>query len=159
MFCSRCVSAAPGFRAIDGVTFAYLFIGGLGIILYLPRPRLAFGGRAGRRAGVRVRRRRERAAAAHRADHQPGLSAARAAGCCRARSIARHGAGARSRASRRALIALGRDQVALLELYVLAGFVLAHWLDGAGKLARLRASIEPLIAGGIAGLVHHRRCR
>ena len=28
------VSAAPGFRAVDGVTFAYLFLGGLGIILY-----------------------------------------------------------------------------------------------------------------------------
>src|SRR5882757_3777640 len=27
-------SAAPGFRANDAVTFAYLFIGGLGIILY-----------------------------------------------------------------------------------------------------------------------------
>src|SRR6478736_558484 len=28
------VSAAPGFRANDAVTFAYLFVGGLGIILY-----------------------------------------------------------------------------------------------------------------------------
>ena len=28
------VSAAPGFVAIDGVSFAYLFLGGLGIILY-----------------------------------------------------------------------------------------------------------------------------
>ena len=46
---------------------------------------------------------------------------------------------------------LGRDQVALLEVYVLAGFVLWHWLDGDGRAARLRASIKPLIAGGIAG--------
>src|SRR6185312_11816799 len=28
------VSAAPGFRATDGVTFAYLFVGGLAIIMY-----------------------------------------------------------------------------------------------------------------------------
>src|SRR3954468_24873097 len=28
------VSSAPGFRAIDGVTFAYLFAGGLAIVLY-----------------------------------------------------------------------------------------------------------------------------
>jgi len=28
------VSASPSFRAIDGITFAYLFIGGLGIILF-----------------------------------------------------------------------------------------------------------------------------
>src|SRR2546423_1799791 len=49
-----------------------------------------------------------------------------------------------------AFIALGRDQVALLELYVLAGFVLAHWC-GAGFRARLRASAKPLAAGAIAG--------
>ena len=29
-----CVSAAPGIQANDAVTFAYLFLGGLGIILY-----------------------------------------------------------------------------------------------------------------------------
>jgi hypothetical protein len=50
------------------------------------------------------------------------------------------------------LIAIGRDQVALLELYLLAGFVLAHWLGGEGKLARLRASVAPLAAGAVAGL-------
>src|SRR5262249_31715906 len=50
-----------------------------------------------------------------------------------------------------ALIVLGRDQVALLEVYVLAGFVLWHWLDGDGRAARVRASIKPLIVGGITG--------
>src|SRR5581483_10067648 len=51
-----------------------------------------------------------------------------------------------------AFIVLGRDQDALLEVYVLGGFVLAHWC-GAGWAARVRASILPLIAGAIAGLV------
>ena len=32
------VSAAPGFVANDGVSFAYLFLGGLGIILYFLNP-------------------------------------------------------------------------------------------------------------------------
>ena len=49
-----------------------------------------------------------------------------------------------------ALIVTGRDQVALLEIYLLAGFVFAHWC-GAGFAARVRASVTPLIAGGIAG--------
>src|ERR1051325_2108404 len=47
-----------------------------------------------------------------------------------------------------ALIVLGCDQVALLEVYVLAGFVVWHWC-GAGWRIRLHASIKPLIAGGI----------
>ena len=66
------------------------------------------------------------------------------------RSSWRYGAAAGTAA---ALIVLGRDQVALLEVYVLAGFVLAHWLGGADKVARMRASLTPLIAGGIAGLI------
>ena len=66
------------------------------------------------------------------------------------RSSWRYGAAAGTAA---ALIVLGRDQVALLEVYVLAGFVLAHWLGGEDKIARVRASLTPLIAGGIAGLV------
>ena len=47
---------------------------------------------------------------------------------------------------------LGRDQVALLEVYVLAGFVLAHWCGEDWRL-RVRASIAPLIAGGIVGVI------
>src|SRR6185295_16847946 len=41
----------------------------------------------------------------------------------------------------------------LLEVYVLVGFVAWYWLDGGGRAARLRASIKPLIAGGIAGAI------
>ena len=54
------------------------------------------------------------------------------------------------------LMAIGRDQVALLSLYVLAGFVLAHWLAGERPLARMRASVKPLAAGGVD---RHPGCR
>src|SRR5262245_50541266 len=51
------------------------------------------------------------------------------------------------------LMAIGRDQVALLSLYVLAGFVLAHWVAGEAPLARVRASIKPLAAAAVSGSV------
>ena len=43
------------------------------------------------------------------------------------------------------LLALGRDQVALLSLYVIAGFIFAHWLTGQRPALR-RASRKPLAA-------------
>jgi hypothetical protein len=48
-------------------------------------------------------------------------------------------------------IVLGRDQVALLGTYVLIGYVLWHWLDGAGRGARFVASLKPLLAGAVTG--------
>ncbi|TMJ65999.1 MAG: hypothetical protein E6G80_19145, partial [Alphaproteobacteria bacterium] len=48
---------------------------------------------------------------------------------------------------------MGRDQVALLSLYVLAGFVLAHCMAGGQPLARLRASIKPLAAATVSASV------
>src|SRR4051794_33865978 len=144
-------SAVPGLWANDAVTFAYLFIGGLGIILYF-RDRgwhmagaliaalaLAFGG-----------------AASARLQHTGqviSLAWLPVALFLLARALERAswkwgalaGVGA-------ALVVLGRDQVALLEVYVLAGFVLAYWC-GRDWRARVRASIAPLVAGGIAGLV------
>jgi hypothetical protein len=143
-------SATPGMWANDVVTFAYLFVGGLGIILYF-RDRgwhlagalvaalaFAFGG-----------------AASARLQHTGQVISlsylplalwllARALD----RSSVRYGVLAGIAG---ALIVLGRDQVALLEVYVLAGFVAWHWLDGEGRAARIRASIKPLIAGGITG--------
>src|SRR6185436_11840396 len=144
-------SAVPGLWANDAVTFAYLFIGGLGIILYF-RDRgwhaagaliaalaFAFGG-----------------AASARLQHTGqviSLSYLPVALFLLSRALERAswrwGALAGVAA---ALIVLGRDQVALLEVYVLAGFVLAYWC-GDGWRVRVRASIAPLAAGGIAGLV------
>jgi len=145
------VSPAPSFRANDAMTFAYLFIGGLGIILY-------FRDRGWHAAGALV---------AALAFAFGGAASARLQHTGQVISLAWLPVAffllsrALDRSSRRwgalagvaaALIVLGRDQVALLEVYVLAGFVLAHWC-GAGWRARVRASIVPLIAGGIAGLI------
>ena len=51
------------------------------------------------------------------------------------------------------MIAIGRDQVALLGLYVLAAYVLWHWLDGEGRWRRVAASVRPLAAAAIVGAV------
>jgi hypothetical protein len=50
-----------------------------------------------------------------------------------------------------AMVVIGRDQVSLIAVYLLGGFVLWHWLDGPGKAERTRASIKPLVAGAIVG--------
>jgi hypothetical protein len=49
-----------------------------------------------------------------------------------------------------ALLVLGRDQVALIGCYVLAGFVLWHW-SGAGFQERFVASLKPLSAAALVG--------
>ena len=144
--------ATPSFQAADAVVFALLFIGGLGIILIF-RERgwheggalvaalaFAFGGSNASRlqhigqiesicwlplALFLLMRALERGSLPW------GAAAGLAAG----------------------LVALGRDQVALLGLYLLAGFVLWHWLDGRGWLARFGASLRPLTAGAIAGAI------
>lgn len=64
------------------------------------------------------------------------------------RSSWRAGAGAGLFA---ALGALGRDQVSLVSMYVLAGYVLWHWFDGAGVGVRIVSSIKPLLAGAVVG--------
>lgn len=45
-----------------------------------------------------------------------------------------------------AFIALGRDQVALLSLYLLAGYVAWHWLTAPALTTAARSSIRPLAA-------------
>ena len=60
----------------DALVFALLFIGGLGVILLFPRPRLACRRRAGRGAGVFVRRLGRLAHPARRPDRKPGVPAA-----------------------------------------------------------------------------------
>src|SRR3954468_2874712 len=136
-------SAAPGMWANDAVTFAYLLVGGLGIILY-------FRDRGWRAAGALIAALAFAfgGAASARLQHTGQVISlcylpwalwllARALG----RSSIRYGvlAGVAG-----ALIVLGRDQVALLEVYVLAGFVAWHWLDGKGRAIRIRASLKPL---------------
>jgi hypothetical protein len=131
-----------GFRAVDAVTFTYLFAGGLGIILYF-RDRgwhaagalvaalaFAFGGAA----SARLQHTGQVVSLAYLPIALWLLARALDRGSWRYGALA--GAVA-------ALIVLGRDQVALLEVYVLIGFVIAHW--------RPRTGVAPLIAGALAG--------
>src|ERR1043166_2394029 len=140
---------APSFRAADAVVFAALFLGGLGVILF-------FRDRGWHIAG---------ALAAALAFAFGGAAAARIQHIGEVLSLAYLPlalwllARALERASWRygllagilgGLIAAGRDQVALLALYLLAGFVIAHWV-GANARVRLRASIKPLAAVVVGG--------
>ena len=141
------ISPAISLRAFDAVTFVYLFLGGVGIIL-LFRDRGWHAGGAlvaalafalGGSANARIQHTTQiislaylplalwlGARALERSSWRAGLAAGGLAG----------------------LIAIDRDQVALLSLYVLAGFVLAYWLSGEHPLIRMRASIKPLVAAG-----------
>jgi hypothetical protein len=145
-------NSAVSLRAFDAVTFAYLFLGGVGIILFFRDRGWHAGGALvaamafalGGSANARMQHTGQIislaylplvlwlvARALERSSWRAGLAAGALAG----------------------LMAIGRDQVALLSLYVLAGFVLAHWLSGTQPLARLRASIKPLIAAAVSAAV------
>jgi hypothetical protein len=136
---------AVSLRAFDAVTFAYLLLGGFGVILFfhdrgwhsagalVAAMAFALGGAA----SARIQHTGQIISLAYlplalwllsraldRSSWRAGLAAGAVAG----------------------LMALGRDQVALLSLYVLAGFVSAHWVASRQALARMRASIAPLAA-------------
>ena len=51
------------------------------------------------------------------------------------------------------LMVAGRDQVAFILVYLLAGQVLAFWLTGPGRAGRFGHSLLPLAAGAAAGLL------
>ena len=137
------------FRANDAAIFAYLFAGGLALIFYfrdrgwhaagalLAALAFTFGGSASARL--------QHIGQVMSLAYLPIALFFLARGLDR--SSWRFGALAGVAG---AFITLGRDQVALLELYVLGGFVIAHWC-GAGWRMRVRASVRPLIAGAIAG--------
>jgi hypothetical protein len=134
---------APSFRAVDAVTFAYLFIGGLGLMLFfhdrgwhpggaaIAAVIFAFGG-----------------SAASRLQHTGeivSLSYVPVALWLLARTL--NAASVRWGLATGVVIALlviGRDQVALIGLYVIALYVVAWWLDGAGRLARVWRTMLPL---------------
>jgi hypothetical protein len=52
-----------------------------------------------------------------------------------------------------AMIALGRDQVSMIAFYVLSGAVIWHWCGDGEWRKRILASVKPLAAGAIAGLL------
>ncbi len=117
-----------------------------------PRPRLACGRRAGR--GDRVRVRRLGQCALQHTGQIISLAYLPLTLLVLSRALERKSwrlgalAGVLG-----ALMAIGRDQVALIGLYVLAGYVAWHWADGERRTARLRASIAPLAAAAVAGLL------
>ena len=147
------IDADPGFQAADGVVLGMLGLGGLAVVLYF-RDRgwhpagaivaalaFAFGGAAAWRiqhvgqilslaylpiAVWLLARALERRSLAY------GLAAGLVAGC----------------------MAAGRDQVAYLGILILAGFVLAWWVDGDDRRGRLRAGVLPVAAAvAVAALV------
>ena len=50
------------------------------------------------------------------------------------------------------VLVLGRDQVALLSIYFLIAYVLAHWLRDGWSPARFSASLPALVSGGVTGI-------
>jgi hypothetical protein len=145
---------SPSFRAADAVVFALLFLGGVGIILIFRERRWHIAG-----AVVAALAFAFGGSNASRLQHISQIESIayfplalfllmRALDRCSFTGAWAWGALAGLAAG---LIAIGRDQVALLSLYVLTGYVLWHWLDGTGRGARLVASIKPLAAGAVAG--------
>jgi hypothetical protein len=145
-------TGAPSLRAFDAACFAMLLVGGLAILM-LFRDRgwhpagalaaaLAFA--FGASCAWRLQHTGQVVSVAWLALALWALSRALERGAWRAGAAAGLFAG---------LMALGRDQVALLGLYLLAGLVLTYWLAGAGRGARLRASIKPLAAATVVGFV------
>jgi hypothetical protein len=142
----------PGFRAFDSLTFAYLLLGGLGIILY-------FRDRGWHAAGALV---------AALAFAFGGAANARLQHTSQIISFAyfpltlwmlhrtlersswRYGAIAGLFGG---LLAIGRDQVALISLYTLAGFVAAYWVGGADWRKRMYVTVKPLAVGGAVGML------
>jgi hypothetical protein len=143
-------NAAVSMRAFDAVTFVYLLLGGFGIILFFHDRGWHPGGALvaamafalGGAASARIQHTGQIISLAYlplalwlltraldRSSWRAGLAAGAVAG----------------------LMAVGRDQVALLSLYVLAGVVLAHWVAGRQALARVHASITPLAAAAASG--------
>src|SRR5262245_52831275 len=145
-------NAAISLRAFDAVTFAYLFLGAVGIVLLFHDRGWHAGGALvaamafalGGSASARIQHTGQvvslaylplalwlLARALERSSWRAGLATGAVGG----------------------LMAIGRDQVALLSLYVLAGFVLAHWLAGERPLARVRASIKPMLAAAASASI------
>ena len=142
----------PSARAIDGVTFVHLFLGGLGVILYF-RDRdwhaagavvaaiaFAFGGAA----SARLQHTGQIISLAYLPLTLWMLSRALDRRDWRVGAFAGVLGG---------LIALGRDQVALISLYVLAGYVVWHWLDGAEAESNASRQHPAAAAAAATGLV------
>ena len=140
-----------GLRSFDAVTFVYLFLGGVGILLFFHDRGWDAGGALvaaiaftlGGSASARIQHTTE----------VISLSYLPLTLWLLGRTLERGSWGAALAAGVSAgLLALRRDQVALLSLYALAGYVLMHWM-GRRPLDRIRASIAPLTAAGVIAVI------
>src|SRR5262249_29038209 len=130
------VDASPSFRLVDAITFAHLLLGGLGLILY-------FHDRGWHPAGALVAAIAFAFAGAAnpRLQHTGeviSLSWLPLALWMLSRALEHSSWWAGAAAGVLAgFAAVGRDQVALIALYVLAGFVVWHWCAGKNGAARV----------------------
>ena len=145
------LTPTPTFREADLVTFAYLLAGSLALIMY-------FRDRAWHPGGAMVAALifAFGASAASRLQHTGqiiSLAYLPIALWLTARTLERaswlYGLAAGVVIG---LLAIDRDQVAMLGLYVVAGYVLAFWVDGGGRLARVKATLLPLLASGVVAV-------
>jgi len=141
---------SPSPHLADAMVFALLYAGGFGVILFFRDRGWHVGG-----ALVAALAFSFGGSAASRIQHVGQIEslvflplALWALSRALQRSSWRAGAGAGVFA---ALIVLGRDQVSLIAIYVLAGYVLWHWFAGPDWPARIKASIKPLAAGALVG--------
>ena len=146
----------PTFREADLVSFAYLLVGSLALIMYFRDHGWHPGG-----AVVAALMFAFGASAASRLQHTGqiiSLAYLPIALWLMARTLERrswlYGIAAGVVIG---LLAIDRDQVAMLGLYVVAGYVLAFWIDGPtcpapSRLARVKATLLPLVASGVVAV-------
>jgi hypothetical protein len=135
----------PSFRAADAVVFVMLVLGGVGVILFCCDRGWHAGG-----ALVAALAFSFGGSAASRIQHVGQIMSLvylPLALWLTARVLERSSLVAGATAGLAiGLLAIGRDQVALLGLYLLAGFVIMHWVTGGSRAARITSSIPPLLA-------------
>jgi hypothetical protein len=145
------LTPAPSFREADFVTFAYLFAGSLAVIMYFRDHGWHPGG-----AAVAALIFAFGASAASRLQHTGqiiSLAYLPIALWLMARTLERASWGyAVAAGVVIGLLAVDRDQVAMLGLYVIAGYVLAFWIDAPSRLARVKATVLPLVASGVVAV-------
>ncbi len=145
-------NAAPSFRAVDAVVFAMLVLAGLALIAYFrdrswgPAGALvaAFAFSFGGSAAWRLQHIGEVISLCWFALTLLALSRA----LSRASILYGFAAGVLA-----GFMALGRDQIALLCIFILAAYALWHLLDGPGFWRRLRRALPPLSAGFVGGVL------
>ncbi len=144
------IEAAPSFRETDAATFGALLIGGCFVILFFRDRQWHWGG-----AVLAALIFSFGASSSWRAQHIGqilSLSYLPIALWLLDRALTRssliYGALAGFAA---ALLVLGRDQISLLGVYLLAGWLVTFWLTVEDRWRSFRASLAPLIAGAIVG--------